>query len=695
MPYRVGFDVGGTFTDFVLQSPTGELTTAKRLTTYPDPSAACLAGLDELTATVGWDEIAQVVHGTTLGSNIVIERKARGVGLLTTCGFRDVLIIGREKRYQVYDLQIEKPAPLIPRRLIGEVTERVLADGSVRTPLDEDDARRAIRELATRGVTTLAVCFLHAYRNPVHEKRVAELAADEAPGMVVTLSHEVSPTFREYERTSTTVVNAYVMTALREYLRGLGAALKERGYRGRLFVMQSSGGIATAEAMERYPVRMIESGPAAGALMAAAYGELTGHRDLIAFDMGGTTAKLALVENGRPGTTTAFELHRVHGAAGSGLPMNIQAIDLVEIGAGGGSIARAHLGVVAVGPESASSTPGPVCYGRGGLEPTVTDANLVLGYLNADYFAGGTLRLDAEAARRAIATRVAQPLGLSVEDAAWGIHAMVNTNMELATRVVSIERGRDPRDLTFVAFGGSGPVHGCRLAQALGISRVILPAAAGVTAAIGLLAAEVRFDVARTYVRRLDAVDLAQLGRMYAEMARQATEVVRESAVAGEIHVARSADARYVGQGYELTVPVPSGELDAAALARVRATFDEVYAARYGYANPREPVEVVTWKLSAVGGSPRIALAKAQTEDRGRAVKGSRRAYFPEARGYVDTPVYDRYALAAGARLTGPAIVEERESTTVLPPGASAAVDEYANLIVEVEARHSRRAGGA
>src|SRR5437773_3866520 len=444
MSYRVGFDVGGTFTDFVLQSPTGELTTAKRLTTYPDPSAACLAGLDQLMAAVGWDEVAQVVHGTTLGSNIVIERKARGVGWLTTRGFHAVLIIRREKRYQAYDRQIEKPAPLIPRRLIGEVTERVLADGSVRTPLDEDDARRAVRELAARGVSMLAVCFLHAYRNPVHEKRVAELAADEAPGMQVTLSHEVSPTFREYERTSTTVVNAYVMTALREYLRGLGAALKERGYRGRLFVMQSSGGIATAEAMERYPVRMIESGPAAGALMAAAYGELTGHRDLIAFDMGGTTAKLALIENGQPGTTTAFELHRVHGAAGSGLPMNIQALDLVEIGAGGGSIARAQLGVVAVGPESASSTPGPVCYARGGMEPTVTDANLVLGYLNPDYFAGGSLRLDADAARHAMATRVAQPLGLSVEDAAWGVHAIVHTNMELATRTVSIERGRDP-----------------------------------------------------------------------------------------------------------------------------------------------------------------------------------------------------------------------------------------------------------
>src|SRR5438128_4183956 len=398
MPYRIGFDVGGTFTDFVLQSPSGELLTAKRLTTYPDPSEACLAGLDELIAQGGvpWSEVAQAIHGTTLGSNIVIERKARGVGLLTTRGFRDVLVIGREKRYQVYDLQIERPAPLIPRRLTGEVTERILADGTVRTPLDEADARRAIRALVARGVTTLAICLLHAYLNPAHERRLAALVAEEAPEVSVTLSHEVSPTFREYERTSTSVVNAYVMSAVRTYLHGLSAALRERGYRGRLYVMQSSGGVATAAAMERYPVRMIESGPAAGALMAAVYGELTGYRDLIAFDMGGTTAKLALIENGRPSTTTAFELHRVNNAAGSGLPMNIQAIDLVEIGAGGGSIARAKLGVIAVGPEGASSTPGPVCYARGGVDPTVTDADVVLGYINPDYFAGGSLRLDGD-----------------------------------------------------------------------------------------------------------------------------------------------------------------------------------------------------------------------------------------------------------------------------------------------------------
>jgi N-methylhydantoinase A len=687
MPYRVGFDVGGTFTDFVMQSPAGELLTAKRLTTYPDPSETCLAGLDELVARAGvrWADIAQAVHGTTLGSNTVIERKARGVGLITTRGFRDVLIIGREKRYQVYDLQIEKPPPLIRRRLIAEVTERVLADGSVRTPLDEADARRAVRELGAKGVTTLAVCLLHAYLNPAHERRLAAIVAEEAPHITVTLSHEVSPTFREYERTSTTVVNAYVMTALREYLGALQRALGARGYRGRLFVMQSSGGVATAEAMERYPVRMIESGPAAGALMAAAYGELSGYRDLIAFDMGGTTAKLALVEGGRPFTTSSFELHRVGNAPGSGLPMNIQAIDLVEIGAGGGSIARAALGVIAVGPESASSTPGPVCYGRGGAEPTVTDANLVLGYLNADEFAGGTMRLLPGLAARAIDDTVARPLGLSLEDAAWGIHRIVTTNMELATRVVSIERGRDPRDLTVIAFGGAGPLHGCRLAEALGIPRVILPAAAGVTAALGLLAAEVKFDVARTFVRRLDAVASADVNRMYDEMAAQALAVVRDSALGGDVRVVRAADARYLGQGYELTVPLGTGPIDAAALARLRAAFDEIYAARYGYANPREPVEIVTWKLSAIAGSPRVTLPKASPGREAR--KGTRRAYFPEARGYVDCPVYDRYALPAGMTLIGPAIVEERESTTVLPPSVTATVDEYATLIALVGAR--------
>ncbi len=686
--YRVGFDVGGTFTDFVLQSPSGELHTAKRLTTYPDPSEACLEGLAELMARGGapWAGLGQAVHGTTLGSNIVIERKGTNVALLTTHGFRDVLIIGREKRYQVYDLQIEKPAPLVPRRRIVEVTERILCDGSVLTPLDEGETRRQVRALRAAGVTSIAVCLLHSYANPAHEMRVGEIVAEEAPGVAVSLSHEVSPMFREYERTSTTVVNAYVMTAVREYLRSLREEMKRRGYRGRLFVMQSSGGIATSEAMERYPVRMIESGPAAGTLMAAAYGELGGQRDLIAFDMGGTTAKLALVEQGKPLITPLFELHKVGLQPGSGIPMNIHAIDLVEIGAGGGSIARPHLGTIAVGPESASSVPGPACYSRGGAEPTVTDADLVLGYLNPDEFAGGSMRLDPEAARRAIEERVARPLGLSLAEAAWGIHLMVNSNMELATRVVSIERGRDPRDLTLVAFGGSGPVHGCRLAQALQIPRVILPAAAGVTAALGLLAAEVRFDVSRTYVRKIGDLALDYLNGMYREMEAQAVEVIRESAGSGPVAVLRSVDARYAGQGYEFALGLPQGELGLEDMARLRADFDRAYAARYGYANPAEQVEIVNWRLSGIGAGPRLDLPR--YDARGSldaALKGRRPAYFPEKGGYVETPVYDRYRLSPGADLCGPAIVEERESTTVLPPGCGGPVDAFGSLLVELQ----------
>ncbi|HKF79023.1 MAG TPA: hydantoinase/oxoprolinase family protein, partial [Candidatus Dormibacteraeota bacterium] len=443
MTLQVAFDVGGTFTDLVLQDGAGRLSTAKRLTTYPDPSEACLAGLDELVARAGvpWPELARAVHGTTLGSNLVIERKAEGVGLATTRGFRDVLAIGRQKRYQLYDLQIEKPAPLIDRTWIWEVDERMLADGAVRRPLDEVQARSAVAAMRERGVRSLAVCFLHSYVNPAHERRFGELVRELAPEVHVSLSSDVSPQFREYERTSTTVVNAYLVRAVSEYLRGMTAALADRGYRGRLFIMQSSGGAATAETMAHLPVRMIESGPAAGALVAAHYGGLSGETELIAFDMGGTTAKLALVTSGRPQTVDAFELHRMRLAPGSGIPINVRSLDLVEIGAGGGSIARPELGTIQVGPDSAGSTPGPACYARGGVEPTVTDANLVLGYLNPDTFAGGTMRLDAGAAWRAVEERVARPLGMSVEEAAWGIHALVNLSMELATRVVSIERG--------------------------------------------------------------------------------------------------------------------------------------------------------------------------------------------------------------------------------------------------------------
>ncbi len=676
---RVGFDVGGTFTDFVLQTDDGVLHTGKRLTTYPDPSQACLEGLEALMAQAGVDPsaLAQAVHGTTLGSNIVIERKGVGVALVTTRGFRDVLLIGREKRYQVYDLQIAKPEPLVDRSMIFEVTERTLADGSIRDPLEEDEARRLARQLRQDDVRSLAVCFLHSYLNDAHERRFAAIMAEEAPDIAVSLSADIAPQFREYERTSTTVVNAYLVTAVREYLDRMVRELGRLGYRRKLFIMQSAGGVATAEAMSAYPVRMIESGPAAGALIAARYGALTGHPDLVAFDMGGTTAKLSLVVDGTPQTIGQFELHKVRLAAGSGIPMNVRSIDLVEIGAGGGSIARPHLGTIRVGPDSAGSMPGPVCYGLGGTEPTVTDANLVLGYLNPHRFAGGTMVLDGDGAQASLAQHLAGPLGLSVEEAAWGVHRIVNLNMELATRVVSIERGHDPRRLAFVATGGSGPVHGCRLAQALGVPTAIMPAAAGVASAIGLLAADVKFDVARTYVTSLTAADTDRVAQMFETMEAEAADVVTESTGAPPMRFAREVDLRYVGQGYELTVEV-TGDLH-----EVRKAFDAAYAQRYGYASEDQPVEATTWKVTAYGRGPKVELPRF-AQRAGDTVPERRPAYFPERGGFVDTPVYDRDLLSVGARLEGPAIIEERESTTVLPSGMTAEVDTYGNLLVEI-----------
>jgi N-methylhydantoinase A len=686
--FRVGFDVGGTFTDFALQADDGRLLTGKRLTTPDDPARACVEGLRELVARagLGWTDLAQAVHGTTLGSNVVIERKGGNVALLTTRGFRDVLIIGREKRYQLYDLFIEKPPPLVPRSRIREVTERVAFDGEVLVPLDEAGLRESARTLARDGVTSLAVCFLHAYVNPAHERRAAEIVHEEAPHVAVSLSSEVSPVIREYERTSTTVVNAYVMTAVRDYLERLEQALRALDYRGRLFVMQSGGGIATAETMARFPVRMIESGPAAGALMAAGYGKLTGHADLVAFDMGGTTAKLSLITGGTPQTIREFELHRIRLQPGSGIPMNIQAIDLVEIGAGGGSIARVETGVIRVGPDSAGAAPGPICYGRGGTEPTVTDANLVLGYLNPDHFLGGRMRLHVEAAREGIEAHVARPLGLGVAEAAWGIHQIVTTNMELATRVVSIERGYDPRRLALAAFGGSGPVHGCRLAQALGIPRAILPAAAGVTSAIGLLAAEVKFDLSRSYVTRLDGLDPVYLARILEEMMQQGASVVREAGVSRSLSVTRAADMRYVGQGYELSVPIPDGPVDGETATALRGAFDRVYAHRYGYSDARAAVELVTVGVTVTGAGPEVRLPEHHpgTRDAREARRPDRLVYFPEARGYTPCAIYDRARLPVGAHIEGPAVVEEAESTTVLPPGTAAEVDPWANLLVSI-----------
>ena len=457
MRYRLGIDVGGTFTDYVLQDrETGRLTVGKHPTRPSDLTAGIIEGLGGVLQGRGISEMEQVVHATTVASNLMVERKGAVTGLLTTRGFRDVLLIQRQLRVNIYDLFLDKVQPLLSRRFIREVDERMTHSGEVWKPLDEDSVTEAVERLSALGVESFAVALLHSYANPAHERRVREIILDTIPSALVTLSSDISPQWREYERTSTAVANAYVMPAVRGYLRGLQDTLNNQGYTRPLQVMQANGGTATVEIINHSPVRVIESGPAAGALMAASIGGALGLERMISFDMGGTTAKVCLIENGAPSTTSQIEIDRMKMQSGSGLPISVPGIDLVEIGAGGGSIARAEMGTIAVGPDSAGASPGPICYGAGGLQPTVTDADLILGYLNPGYFLGGRMKLDKAAAESGIEDRLARPLGLSMEEAAWGVHTVVNSNMKRAIRLATVERGKDPRRYTLVGFGGAG-----------------------------------------------------------------------------------------------------------------------------------------------------------------------------------------------------------------------------------------------
>ncbi|HMJ96638.1 MAG TPA: hydantoinase/oxoprolinase family protein [Thermoleophilaceae bacterium] len=683
---RIGVDTGGTFTDVALMHDE-RVHVAKVLTTPEDPSIGVLAGTQEALTAAGIElaDVDQLVHGTTLASNVVLERKGRGIALVTTDGFRDVLLIGRQKRYDIYDLQIQKPPPLIRRRDIVEVRERMRADGSVETPLDNEGMRALARLLAERGVMSVAVCFLNSYANAEHELEAREILAEEAPELMVSLSAEVAPQWREYERTSTTVVNAYVAPTMRAYLSRLQEGFRERGLARDYLVMQSNGGTAAADTARRFPVRLIESGPAAGVIMAGRVGKQRGEHHVVSFDMGGTTAKLSHVDSGTPRIADAFEVDRVGLKPRSGLPISIPAVDLVEIGAGGGSIARiSSMGLVAVGPDSAGSAPGPICYGRGGTEPTVTDADLVLGYLDAGFFAGGSMALDVDGARAGIQQRLAEPLGIDVAEAAWAVHELVNTNMIAAARTTSVERGVDPRQAALVATGGAGPVHAARLARGLGIARTIVPVSAGVASAFGLLAGDVKFDTVRTRRLPVGAGIASAANELYAELQEFVVGMARDAVGADRADTCtftRSADARYVGQGYEVRVPLPDrplGDDDAALLA---ASFRDSYEALYGRSDGAEHVEVVNWRLEAR--VPTGALPSQSLDGNGvDAAKAPRDAYFPEAGGYVECPVYDRYRLAVGDAIGGPALIEERESTTVVLPEQVAEVDEQGNLVL-------------
>jgi N-methylhydantoinase A len=693
---RLGVDIGGTFTDLVVvDETTGAARVGKVLTTAKDPAHGVEQGIATLLedSRIGAPAVRAVVHGTTLATNALIERKGARTALLTTEGFRDALEIRHEGRYDMYDLFIDPPAPLVPRRLRREVAERLLADGTVLRPLDQEGARRVIAALAADGVEAVAICLLHAYVNPVHERRLAELVHELAPEMAVACASEVVPEIREYERASTTTANVYVAPLMARYLEDLERRLAEREIPGQLYVMQSSGGIAMPALARRLPIRLVESGPAAGALAAAQAARERGEPRLLSFDMGGTTAKACVIDDGVPLIGREFEVARADRfKKGSGLPIRVPVIEMIEIGAGGGSIARVdRMGLLKVGPDSAGADPGPACYSLGGREPTVTDADLLLGYLDAEFFLGGRMRLDRAAAQRAIDEHVAGPLGLDATQAAWGIHRVVNESMAAAARIHGIERGKDLRAYSLFAFGGAGPVHCWQVARILKVARIVLPFGAGAMSAYGLLAAPLAFDFVRTGRARLDGADWRAISRRFAEMEAEGRELLARAGVApGDITIGRTAEMRYAGQGHEVEAAIPPGALSVESLGAITASFEAAYRALYHRLPQGVPIEALNWRVTVSGPTPQVVLTKRAAGDgagsAAAAIKRTRRAYFAESNGFVETPVYDRYALTTGMTLSGPAIVEERESTAVIGPGGRARVDEGLALVVEIGA---------
>jgi len=681
---RIAVDIGGTFTDLVLIRGGRVAATEKVLTTPSDPSLGVETGVARLLRDARPEDVVEVVHGTTLVSNTLIERKGATTGLIATRGFRDLLTIRRELRYDLYDLFLEMPDPLVPRRLRWELSERVWADGSVGQPLDLDEVRNVARRIEREGVDALAICLLHSYVKPEHERRVAEALRKALPDVAVSLSSEVSPELGEYQRTSTTVANAYVLPLVTRYLESLQKRLDALGLSAPLHIMLSTGGLTTVEIAARFPVRLLESGPAAGVLSAGFWGSLGGHRNVLAFDMGGTTAKAALIENNEPLIARDHEAARVYRfAKGSGLPLRIPAIDLIEIGAGGGSIARVGpFGLPKVGPESAGAEPGPVCYGQGGIDPTVTDADLLLGYLNPEFFLGGEMRLDLDGTRERMA-ELADQLGLTADDAAAAIHRVVNENMASAARMHAIERGRDLRRFALVATGGAGPVHAWGVARGLGIGTVIFPPSAGVASAFGMLTAPPSYDFARSLPSSLATTDWKGVRSALASMVKQGERQLEAAGLAaGSARVSLAADVRYRGQGDAVMVDLGASLGDRPS-AQVERAFGRTYDRLYGRRPPGVEPEIVTWRVRVSGPRPRMRVKMAGV-DAGEARKGSRPVWFAESDGYVEADVYDRYRLGPGTEVRGPAVVEERESTAVVGPGSVARVDGFGNLEVQV-----------
>ncbi|RUM07908.1 hydantoinase/oxoprolinase family protein [Rhizobium chutanense] len=684
---KLAFDTGGTFTDFALLDDRGDLHLHKVLSTPKNPAEAVVQGVSELlekfAGTIAIDKL-QVLGATTVVTNAVLERKGVETGFVTTDGFQDMLRIRNEGRYDLYDLNIKYPDPLVSRANSFGASERIAADGSVMTELKEETVREIAGRLKEKGIRSVAVCLLHAYKYPQHEQRVAALLREEDPDIFVSLSSEVCPEMREFDRASTTVVNAYTRPQMAGHVAHLQREFAAKGIDRQVLWMTSSGGLVPSRRAAELPVRLIESGPAAGAVAAAEFGRTAGEASVLSFDMGGTTAKLCLIPDGEPNVGTDLEVaHYQRFRKGSGFPLKIQSIQMIEIGAGGGSIAAKNpLGLLDVGPHSAGAMPGPAAYQRGGTQPTVTDADILLGYMGTESFVGGSFKVSREAAHEAMA-KLAGSLDVSVERCAWGIHDLVNESMSKAAAMHATDLGVDPRSLPMVAFGGAGPVHAYGIARKLGISRIICPTGAGVSSAIGLLIAPVAVDLSASHPMVLDAWDVGAMNRLLDELSAQGAEVVSAAGVPKDTISNRyTVDMRHVGQGHEITVALPDRTLPKEEfLSELRGNFFKLYRELFGR-TVAAPLEVITWRLRAGGEKDQVTPPHETVVADAR--KGSRKVYFQEIGGFAETAVYDHYKLPVGEEVKGPAIVEQRESTAVVGPSGVFHVDAHGNLVINI-----------
>jgi N-methylhydantoinase A len=680
MTARLGVDIGGTFTDVALESA-GRRYTAKVLTTSAAPEHGVLAAIRRVLDEAGLAASAldMIIHGTTLATNALIERKGAKTALLTTAGFRDVIEIRHENRFEQYDINIDLPPPLVPRRRRLPIVERTDAQGRVLTKLDETSVARALEELERQGAEAVAVGFLHSFANPAHERRVGEIIARRLPGVPVTLSHEVSPEMREYERFSTACANAYVQPLMGRYLRHLERDLAAAGIACPLFLMLSGGGLTTIETALRFPVRLVESGPAGGAIFASEIARQRGLAKVVSFDMGGTTAKICLIDDAKPQTSRVFEVARIYRfKKGSGIPLRIPVIEMVEIGAGGGSIARVDvLKRIAVGPDSAGAEPGPVCYGGGGTAPTVTDADLVLGRIDPAAFSGGRMALDTAGAERAVAAAIGDKLELSPMLAALGISEMVDENMSNAARVHAIESGKEAGDRVLIAFGGAAPLHAARVAEKLGMDRVLVPTGAGVGSAIGFLRAPIAYEIVRSALQRLSSFDAAAANAMFAEMRSEAEAIVRQGAPHAPLVETRVAFMRYRGQGHEVLVPLPARPYAAEDARTLADAFDAAYRALYSRVIPGVDIEAVSWALRLAAPAETWTDAASAAPPYAPEPHGSRRVFDPGTGDIVEAALFRRAALRPGARIAGPAIIAEDETSTVVSPSFEATVDGF------------------